>query len=205
VYHAGLIKTTLLDVRHRRDVEVPPTYKWLAERGKGRFDKSPFIGVETNVGSTSHHFPASKKDQQYSFGCPRFFFRFNLTSAITEVPYAYVDWSNFIATNFYRTTFEGHLTPHAWENGPLTRLRGNINPFICCEEFIASRFVLAYKPNLDVAFIALDPQRVGNGIIDNGMLSDLGDNVLEYIADGEVKSFQKLPDNLCKFLKTTFA
>jgi hypothetical protein len=32
---------------------------------------------------------------QHSFGVPRFFFRFNMTSAISQQPYGYVYWSMF--------------------------------------------------------------------------------------------------------------
>ena len=186
---------------------LPPTYASLAREGKGRMDKTPFIGVECNVGSTSYHDIRKKKSQQFSFGCPRFFMRFSFTSAISDVPYAYVDWCNFVATDFYRTTFKGHITQEEWSSGPRSKPDSTIiNPFMPCDDFIASRFVLAYKSNLDVAFIALEPERVGRGIIDDGTLTDLGDNVLEYLGGSteDRNDGHYMHNNLHTFLTTKF-
>jgi hypothetical protein len=187
------------------------TYQTMAEKGKGYRNKTPFIGVPYNVGSTSHH--STKKTviekQQYSFGCPRIFLRFSFTSAIDQVSYAYVDWAMFTAKTFHRTTFEGYISSTEWETGPRTRPTGNINPFVPCDHFIPSRFLLAYETTLDIAFIALDPERVGETIIDDGMITDLGDNILTYLDghpdedDGEERT-QTLPSNLLKFLTTDF-
>ena len=141
----------------------------------------PFIAVNKNVGSTLHYNPRDKAKQQKSFGVPRTFFRFNFTSAIHDIPFAYVDWCEFTATNFYRCDFQGHISPTEWTQGPNTsKLRKKCNPFISLDDFLPSRFVLAYKENLDISFLALDPERIGDAMMSSGERTDLGDEVLMY-------------------------
>ena len=183
------------------------TYATLAEKGKGLYNKNPFIGVPYNVGSTTH-ISKNKKliaKQQKSFGCPRRFFRFSFTSAINQVPYAYVDWVNFSATKFHRTTFEGHMTKREWDTGPRTRHNGLINPFVPCDHFIPSRFVLAYETNLDIAFISMDPERVGDDIINDEKVTDFGDNILQFMSgdpdeDRQDGVYRNIPSSLHKFM-----
>ena len=181
------------------------TYDTMAQKARGQRKKTPFIGVRFNVGSTSHY--SNKKTvtrkQQYSFGCPRIFFRFSCTSAIDQVPFAFVDWTYFTAKEFHRTTFKGHLTQAEWESGPRTRTSTHVNPFVRCDHFIPSRFVLAYETNLDIAFIAIDPERVGDTIIDDDLSTDLGDNVLQNLGGDTGDQDNVLPSSLRKFLTTT--
>jgi len=179
----------------------------LAGKGKGLYNKNSFIGVPYNVGSTKHR-PKNKKviaTQQKSFGCPRRFIRFSFTSAIDQVPYVYVDWAIFTATTFHRTTFEGHITTREWETGPRTRKNSLINPFVPCDHLMPSRFVLAYETNLDVAFISLDPERLGDIIINDAKVTDFGDNILQYLGgdpeeDREDGHYRNIPSNLRKFM-----
>jgi hypothetical protein len=53
------------------------------------------LAIRNNVGSTTFAAPQPTPDLQHSFGVPRFFFRFNMTSAISQQPYGYVYWSMF--------------------------------------------------------------------------------------------------------------
>ena len=156
------------------------TYK---DHAAGRVQKNrmPLIAVDRNVGSTTHWDPKLAPQQQYSFGTPTMFLRFNFTSAIKQIPYAYVEWCQFTATKFSRCHFKGHMTQEEWDTGPRTRVK--TNPFISCDEFLPSRFALAYKENLDVCFLALDPERVGEDIICSGETTDLGDETTDYLKD----------------------
>ena len=102
--------------------------------------KIPFIGIRRNAGSTTFTAPNPTSDMEHSFGVPRFFFRFNLTSAISNQPYGYVHWVNFKLHTCHRTCFEGTMTRNEWMTGPIER--ENINPFCYCEDIIPSRFAL---------------------------------------------------------------
>ena len=159
------------------------TYKDYAD-GKLPKSRMPFIAVPRNVGSTSHWDPKLAEKQTYSFGMPSFFFRFYFTSAINDVPYSHVNWCQLNATNFYRCNFQGHLSEEEWTRGPNTSLLPkDINPYISLDEYIPSRFALAYKKlevNMDVCFVALDPERVGDSLMCSGERTDLGDDVLSY-------------------------
>jgi hypothetical protein len=208
VYKIGLIKTILMDLRGEENIttEQHDRYDIMVQKANGRKKKTPFIGVPYNVGSTTHRASAKKKDinkLNYSFGCPRIFMRFSCTSAINQVPFAFVDWVKFTATKFDRTTFKGKMTRAEWESGPRTRPGSHVNPFVPCDHFIPSRFLLAYETNLDVAFIGIDPERIGETIIDDAMSTDLGDNVLKYLG-GDTGEENNIPANLHKFLTTDF-
>jgi len=50
---------------------------------------------------------------------------------------------------------------------------------VTLDDIVPSRFALAFDHILDVAFVALDPERIGEAV-DDGMMTDLGDNVLTY-------------------------
>jgi hypothetical protein len=205
-YKIGLIKSILIDLRGQT-LTSSDTYAALAEKGKGQYNKNPFIGVPYNVGSTTHQSKNKKviATQQRSFGCPRRFFRFSFTSAIYHVPYAYVDWAAFKATTFHRTTFEGNMTKREWETGPRTRSRSLVNPFVPCDHFMPSRFVLAYETNLNIAFISLDAERIGDDIISDAKVTDFGDNILQYMGgdpdeDRQDGLYRNIPSNLRKFM-----
>lgn len=160
----------------------------MAANRKGKRFRLPFIGTANNFdGCTTHYDNNLSQEQNYSFGCPRYFFRFDFTSAINSIPIAYCDWVQFIATKFTRTTFMGLLTYSEWTTGPIKR--ANVNPFISLDTILPSRFVLAYEKTdtfnhehqkLDVAFISLDIERLGDNT-DDGCCSDFGDNKLRYL------------------------
>lgn len=148
---------------------------------------APFIGIPRNVGSTGHYNPKNKSEvesQQYSFGIPSFFFRFSFTSAIENLPYCAVDWVQFTAMHFTRTCFQGHMTDKQMKSSPCESPLagpGLLNTFINCDEIIPSRFVFSSNHvNNTMAFLALDPERVGDGLLDDGLYTDLGDNILQY-------------------------
>ena len=85
--------------------------------------KVSFLAIRDNVGSTTFAAPQSTFDMQHSCGVPRFFFRFNMTSAISQQPYGYVYWSMFKISKCKRSPFEGTMTRHEWTTGPIERLR----------------------------------------------------------------------------------
>ena len=145
--------------------------------------KIPFIAVSNNFyGCTSHFNPNLRDEQQKAFGCPRYFFRFNFTSAIFDEPYAYIDWIQFTAVTFRRTCFMGFVSHNEWTSGP--KFKDRVCPFVRVSEIEPSRFLLAYDNednviNVDVSFVALDPERLGD-LVDDGVCLDFGDNMLRY-------------------------
>jgi hypothetical protein len=66
------------------------------------------------------------------------------------------------------------MSQQEWDTGPSAKT--HLSPFVTMDDIIASRFVLAYD-SLDVAFLSIDPERVGENV-DDGMFVDFGDNVL---------------------------
>jgi hypothetical protein len=160
----------------------------MSTNKKGKRFRIPFVGTQTNFDKCTTHFDNSLRDEQnYFFGCPRYFFRFDFTSAISSIPIAYCDWVQFITTKFTRTTFMGHISHAEWTTGPIKR--PGVNPFITLDSILPSRFVLAHErtdnflhnhQKLDVAFVSLDTERLGDNI-DDGCCSDFGDNKLRYL------------------------
>ena len=70
-----------------------------------------------------------------------------------------------------------------WTRGPNTSAlpkKLKCNPFVSLDDFLPSRFALAYKTNLDISFLALDPERIGDTLMTSGEQTDLGDEVLTY-------------------------
>jgi len=169
-----------------------PSLAQMADNPKGRRNKIPFLGLPRNVGSTKHWNPRDKITQQYSFGRPMCFLRFNFTSVISDVPYVMMDWVRFTATAFHRTTFEGHVSDREWNRVP-THDTSGCNPFVAVDEILPSRFVLAYKDNLDIGFISLDPERVGDTVHD-GQQTDMGDDLLQYKGGYPVYTNRTIPD-----------
>lgn len=159
IHDNALIKSIEFTTIFEEDSRNYPTYKEMSENIRKKQHKIPFCSVPYNVGSTSHHNPVNRDKYKHSFGCPRYFFRFDFTSAISSVPYAYVTWCRFSATSFYRTCFMGRFTQDEWQTGP--KHRTSLCPFVTVDDIIPSRFVLAFRDNLDAAFICLDPERVG--------------------------------------------
>ena len=165
--------------------EDDATYPSLADmsRKSSREHRLNFIAVNHDVGSTvfRRNTPQYKK---YSFGCPRFFFRFSFTRAIVNVPMANVDWCKFSATDYFRTCFMGTLSNREWQEGP--RYHSTISPFVTLDDVLPSRYVMAYRHNnnvnnnLTIGFVSIDPERVGEATAD-GIVVDFGDNATRYL------------------------
>ena len=222
VYDTALVKSLLMTVKGENTLS---TLQRMSEHGRGRYDRSTFIGVPYNTGNTSYpktYTPKQKSIMAYSFGTMNYFFRFSFTSAINLIPFACVNWVEFEATRFSRTTFEGNVTSKEWWAGPQSRVYNGLNPYVPLSDLIPSRFAMAYKDlsaivprrphnvsTVDVAFIAMDPERVGD-INDDGVVTDLGDNELRYnggkpfleadeIVDGTIT--RKIPLKMRLFMK----
>ena len=183
IYEGALIKSIELRTTYEEDNKNYPTLSNMSSSRRKRNHRLPFIAISNNFyGCTSHYNPNLRNEQQKSFGCPRYFFRFNFTSAIFDEPYAYVDWIQFTAVTFQRTCFMGFVSQNEWSSGP--RFRDGVCPFVKVSEMEPSRFVLAYDNeenalNVDVSFVALDPERLGD-LVDDGVVLDFGDNILRY-------------------------
>jgi hypothetical protein len=90
-----------------------------------------------------------------------------------------MDWFDFVATEFNRSTYQGHVTPESWQKECQGNDDDDYTPYVACDYFIPSRFALSYDTNLDVAFIALDQERLGL-FTDNCTHTDLGDDILQF-------------------------
>ena len=152
-----------------------PTYEQMTDKSNNISSKILFLSVPYNVRTTSHFNPRHAYSLKNSFGCPRYLFRLDITSAILSVPYVYMDWCNFRAKDFSRTCFQGDITEEEWSSGPKTDL--NTCPFIIVNDIIPSRFALAYNRFHNVAFISLDPEQV-NKTIECCQFNDFGDDVM---------------------------
>jgi hypothetical protein len=160
--------------------------------------KNPIVAVHRNVGSTTFYDQKNASNQDFSFGVAHFFIRFNFTSAIYEKAYCHVNWIKFKATEFYTTTFMGHITSQEFCNGP--QEDPNINSLVNVDDLIPSRFAMIFeKPNpvgFDMSFISLDPERMSETTND-GLFMDLGNNVLSYKS---TKIHSDISDELEHFL-----
>lgn len=141
--------------------------------------KINFIATPHGVGSTYTLDDDNDLNKNYSFGCPRYFFRFNFTSALQNMAMAYVDWCSFLKSSsntFKYGCYMGRVSHEEWNTGP--KYNASFCPFIPLRDICPSRFVLAYRPNLDIAFIALDGERlVGDRF---RVPIDVGDNKTKY-------------------------
>jgi hypothetical protein len=175
--------------------EEMPSLKEMANNPKGRLNKIPFLAVDTNVGSTTHWSEKKSvmKDQQYSFGRPSWFFRFNFSSAIFNVPYARVYWVDFIAKDFSRSCFTGDITRQNWEQKPADYYTYNA-PFAPLDAVLPSRFLLSFTDDLEIAFLALDQERLG-AIAYDKCYTDLGDDTLHF-ANGKPCTFDGTPEGI---------
>ena len=142
-YTQGLIKSVLFRC-HYSDKDAYPTFQDISKHLNKANHKVSFVVIRDNVGSTTfegHPAPENiPQCMQHSFGIPRLFFRFNLTSAISAQPYAYVHWARFEMHTSHRASFEGTISRNEWTTGPIQR--ENINPFCYVEDIIPSRFAL---------------------------------------------------------------
>lgn len=177
------MKSIPIKTRYEAKASNYPSFAKMASDRNNTKHKLPFISVPYNIGSTTSTDrrlnTQGRLKKLHSFGCPRYFFRFNLTSAIQEEPYAYVDWCCYRATNSTLTCFEGHISRTEWTTGP--SCKPNICSFVTTDDMTPSRFVMAYdddEASYDVAFLSLDPERVGENV-DPGTFTDFGDDVVD--------------------------
>ena len=140
-YTSGLIRSVLVRTFFDEDNQYQ-SFETISKHLNKTSHKICFVVVRDNVGSTTFGFPEAANDanMQHSFGVPRFFFRFNLTSAICDQPYSYVHWVMFKLNKIHRTSFEGSMSRNEWRTGPTER--PNINPFCYLEDMIPSRYAL---------------------------------------------------------------
>ena len=178
IHQAARVKSIPITTICETDLSKYPTYRDMTMDRNIKRNSLHFISVPYNVGSTTHVDRAQAAVQKQSFGCPRFFFRLNVTSAVNDELYAFVDWCCFKATTFTVTCFQGEMTQEEWTTGP--SYKQNLNPFVTMDDITPSRFVLAYDDThdiLDVGFLSMDPERIGD-IVDDGIFIDFGNNVL---------------------------
>lgn len=124
-----------------------------------------------------------------SFGRPYCFFRLNFTSACVDTPTAMVDWVQYQCQDEGRSSCTGTMSINEWETGPKSPT--DCNPFLSLDDIRPSRYALTYAKQLrrqqilmKVTFLALDPERIGDGV-DDDMFQDFGDNILtQYLRKG---------------------
>ena len=184
IYDHALIRSIAMKTYWKSN-STYPTYQEMAEDSTKK-SKATFICVPHNVGCTTISDLASMRLPNKSMGCPRYFFRFNFTSAIHEVPYAYVDWCSFQASRFTPTYYEGRMSNIEWTTGP--SYKNGISPFVTIDVIAPSRFVLAYDGS-DVAFLSIDSERLGESNDDN-CFNDLGNNVIAHNKE-DIRNFLK--------------
>lgn len=139
-YSSGLIRSVLVRAHYSED-NAYPSFETISKHLNKTNHKICFIVIRDNVGSTTFASTnCATDDMQHSFGVPRFFFRFNLTSAICRQPYSYVHWVMFKLNRCHRTSFEGSMSRNEWTTGP--KQRPNINPFCYLEDMVPSRYAL---------------------------------------------------------------
>lgn len=181
---------------------------------KSKKSKINFLATRQHIGSTycSGNDLSNDNTPGMCFGCPRFFFRFNFTSASPNLPHAYMDWCHFerstatdINTSFHYGCYMGRLSYDEWTTGPT--YNPSFCPYIPLQVLQPSRFVLAHRPhlegpNIEVAFIALDGERIVGS--NRRSTLDVGDNSTNYKCSAESNE-QKDPScsispNMYRFL-----
>ena len=102
--------------------------------------KVPILGVKRETGSTMWHNENLRERQRYAFGIPRWFTRLNFTSAINDVPFAYISWIKFTIEDAPTTNYiQGFIGAEEWTKGPFIHKMDNINPFCSLDYIIPSR------------------------------------------------------------------
>lgn len=178
-YTSGLLKSVLFRCHYNKDNDYP-SFEDIVQHLNKTSHKLSFLVSRDDVGSTTYESSDPLKEEKHSFGVPRYFFRFSLTSSLFNIPYAYVHWVKFRMNKCRRTSFEGSMTRDEWTTGPTQR--PNINPFSYIEDVIPSRFALGFDMDeMEFNFFALDPERVGLENIEVPQVCDFGDNALEYM------------------------
>ena len=113
-----------------------------------------------------------------SFGRPSYFFRLNFTSAVNDMPVAYVHWIHMDSVKDHHTYVVGNMTTTAWETQPNTS--NNTNPFIMLDDIFPGRYAVAFEKlqrRIRVGFICLDPSKA---VVDTGEYHDFGDDVFPF-------------------------
>lgn len=141
-YVSGLVKSILFRCHYSEDKTKYPTFEGMSRHLNKTDHKISFLGVRHNVGCTTFSIQDPASHMQHSFGVPRFFFRLNLTSAISNQPYGYVNWTNFKLHSCHRTSVVGTMTRNEWLTGPIER--PHISPFCYIEDVIPSRYALGW-------------------------------------------------------------
>jgi hypothetical protein len=81
-------------------------------------------------------------------------------------------------TTYWKKNKTLNETQHyVWNSKP--NYQTAVNPYVKIEYCLPSRFVLAHTDTLDVAFLALDPERMGD-MMSDGTVTDLGDDKFHY-------------------------
>ena len=117
------------------------------------------------------------------FAIPIYFFRASLTSAVSHVTMAYVQWIPFLLDEQNRTTFIGRISVANWNRWPTSQTK--YNPFIATTNLQPSRYAMAFDPPsstavfVDIAFIALDAENL-NETNNDKFTTDFGDNKFPY-------------------------
>ena len=104
--------------------------------------KVPIVGVNRETGSTAWYNENLRSHQQFAFGIPRWFLRLEFTSAIADLPFAYVSWIKFTLENVTgNNCFIGHIAAEEWNEGPFIHKNDDINPFCSLDYLMPSRFL----------------------------------------------------------------
>jgi len=138
-YSHSLLKSVPFRCHYNEESKYP-SYDEMSKHLNKTNHKVSFLVTRENVGSTTFTTANPTSEMQHSFGIPRFFFRFNLTSAISRQPYGYVHWAMFKVKKCHRTSFEGSMSMREWTTGPVER--SHISPFCYLEDVVPSRFAL---------------------------------------------------------------
>ena len=122
---------------------------------------------------------------------PRYFFRFNWTSAISDVPFICCDHVKFQESRrdeYSNRLICGKLSDNEWNSGPLyTHVPGS-SRFIELDLIELSRYAIGINPQYrnpweKIAFIAVDPENLNTPYYTPDFFEDHGDDVLpSYIA-----------------------
>jgi uncharacterized membrane protein YgcG len=137
-----------------------------------------FISCSYRVGSNTGH-------DDRSYGRVNSFFRINFTSACDDIPTTAVDWVQYRHISHTRTSCTGRMGIHEWQTGPSAH--PDCNPFVSLDDIVPSRFAMAFGPLegeggarqqwLQISFLALDSERIGDGV-DDAKFQDFGDDCL---------------------------
>ena len=128
--------------------------------------------------------------KQY-FGIPIFFCRLSFTTAVRNIPIAFVRWIKFECDKFSnnKNCCVGRIPMAQWldsNSNPPTNHDNLLTPFISFNDLLPSRFALSYLAptnlrayDVSCAFLGLDSHQLGEDVDDN-FHHDFGDNMFPY-------------------------